>query len=361
VQINGVTATDRQAHDTVSQVPTVVQALIACRWLTPAQASDPALQVTSLDRSHVVTRIIAPDGRAVVVKHPSGGAASVGRDLRRELFVYRLGSWIPALGEILPRPLLIDETRQMLVLPMVTHATLGAWPPAMESTAISHPNVAARLAAAMARWHVATAEVTMWPSLAEGVLFLPDNLEEAAAVRSPSGQAFMRALVADELSANSLREARATYRHQCLVHGDIRPDNWFISSDDDRADLTIIDWEMAGSGDPAWDIASVIAEAVLERIRRGDFSQGGHDGWPAQIDRVVVPLLRAYEAAGGAIAEWDTIALFTAARLMHVASEWAEHSIDVDQSGASIVLGRARQLLVQRSDAAAALEAWGHA
>ncbi len=340
-------------------MPTAVQALIACRWLTAAEVSDPALKVEALDRSHVVSRVIAPDGRTVIVKHPSERAAHAGRDLRRELFVYRLGNWIPAIGSILPRPLLIDEERQVLVLPMVTHAQPASWPPQMDSTAITNRNVTIRLAAAMASWHAATANLAMWPSLADGVLFLPDNLEEAAAVRTPSGQAFLHALVADEFYAAGLREARAIYRHQCLVHGDIRPDNWFASSDDADAELTIIDWEMAGSGDPAWDVASSLAEVILERIRHGDFSKGGRNGWPVQVDSVASRFLRAYAAAGGTISSWDTVALFTSARLMHVASEWAENDVDADQSGAAIVLDRARQILLQRSDAAAALEGWG--
>src|SRR5690606_15591689 len=122
----------------------VVQALIACRWLQPEDATDPSLRIESLDRSHVVSLVISPDGRAAIVKHPSEGAAGAGRDLRRELFVYRLGSWIPAIGAILPRPLLIDETRQVLVLPMVGNPNTEAWPTNLDSTAITHRNVAPR-------------------------------------------------------------------------------------------------------------------------------------------------------------------------------------------------------------------------
>jgi Phosphotransferase enzyme family len=331
--------------------------LRACGWLSAAEAEDPHVQVQRLERSHVVSRVTAADGRAVVVKYPSSTAAGDGRDLRRELYVYRLANWIPALAAVLPQAVLVDEGRQVLVLDCLTDGSDAGWPATSEPPPIGQPEVTVSLARAMAQWHAATAEVALWPALADGILHLPHHVDEVVATRTPSGGAFMRALVADPECVTALEAAHTAYHAQCLIHGDIRRDNWLFGVADGQRTMKVIDWEMSGSGDAAWDVASAFGEAILQAIRDCEHAGIASSGWPACTEPVLAGFVGGYASAGGSVADWDKLVLFTAARLMHVACEWAENGGAAD-GGAGLVLEQARGLLRRRPTAADSLSRW---
>ena len=132
--------------------------------------------------SHTVSRVTKADGRRVVVKQVPRHALDAGRDLRRELFVYRLANWIGEVAAALPRPVHIDEQRQVLVIESLDDGP--SWPSPAAARSISDPGVAARLGAVMAGWHRATTDAGLWLSPALGILHLPDALEHAVQGRS---------------------------------------------------------------------------------------------------------------------------------------------------------------------------------
>lgn len=55
-----------------------------------------------------------------------------------------------------------------------------------------------------------------------------------------------------------------------LVHGDVRWENCLVQAD--PGSVRLIDWETAGMGDPAWDVAGVIQEHLRFRIVRPHLS-----------------------------------------------------------------------------------------
>jgi thiamine kinase-like enzyme len=63
-----------------------------------------------------------------------------------------------------------------------------------------------------------------------------------------------------------LKSVPLEWRVETLIHGDIRWDNILISYEnskvEDQLQMTIVDWEMADLGDPAWDLGRVIQEFV---------------------------------------------------------------------------------------------------
>jgi aminoglycoside phosphotransferase (APT) family kinase protein len=88
--------------------------------------------------------------------------------------------------------------------------------------------------------------------------------------------------------------------------------------------VRVIDWELSGSGDPAWDLATVIVDAAMEGLR----STGVMGEGPAVA--ALPRLVRAYAGADGpAIATaggacWRHLWACAVSRLLHVATEWAE-------------------------------------
>jgi aminoglycoside phosphotransferase (APT) family kinase protein len=157
-----------------------------------------------------------------------------------------------------------------------------------------------------------------------GILEMPDALEVALAGRAPATSRLMHAIVDDVGLAAVLREARAGWRDTCLIHGDLRRENWFAVPSSAASGVRVIDWELSGSGDPAWDLATVIVDAAMEGLR----STGVMGEGPAVA--ALPRLVRAYAGADGpAIATaggacWRHLWACAVSRLLHVATEWAE-------------------------------------
>jgi Phosphotransferase enzyme family len=340
--------------------PSPAEVLVACGWLTASEARE-GLRVEELARSHSVSRVVAPDGRSAVVKQMAPAPSGSARELRRELFVYRLAGWMPALSAVTVKPLLIDEQHQLLVLEALGDGP--GWPSMADLAPIGSAQVARALGTAMAGWHRATAELPLWPSLAEGVLHLPEQVEEAVQGRSPSGATFLRWLAGEPDFVAALQETRSIYRHGCLIHGDLRCDNWIWDRRGGEPVLRVLDWEMAGGGDPAWDLASAIVEAMLDVVRAGAATGPSLDARLEPIRSTAGDLLRAYVAADGPLAAaddeaWRRVAACTAARLLHVASEWAEQQDHRQSRAIAILVDQAGRLFADQKLVATTFSAW---
>ncbi len=302
-----------------------LRVLLACGSLSEAEARDPRVRVSTSSSSHLVVKVVAPGGQAFVVKQVPRAAAEAGRSLRQEMFVYRLARLVDALAAALPTPVHIDEARQVVVVDAVDGA--DTWPP----TRWTQPGVAERLATLMAAWHRATMETGLWPSPALGILELPDSLDLASAGRPQATRRLMAAIAGDDTLAAALRTARSAWQDRCLIHGDLRRENLLTHPSRDPAHVTVIDWELSGSGDPAWDLAGVLAEIAIEAVRAGRVSGGGRATQQMDVGRGFVST---YAARGGLIDgssgpdAWAHVVRCTAARLLHVACEWAEMQVD---------------------------------
>lgn len=55
---------------------------------------------------------------------------------------------------------------------------------------------------------------------------------------------------------------------RCLTHGDFRPDNMLFREFDERAPIVIVDWQTAGVGNGATDIAYYLGTALSPNMRR---------------------------------------------------------------------------------------------
>jgi aminoglycoside phosphotransferase (APT) family kinase protein len=339
--------------------PSPIDVLVACGWLKASDTSNPALRIDATSSSHAVFRVAAPDGRVVVVKQLTMEAAQRGRHLAREMFVYRLANWMPAIATLVPRPIVIDERRGLLVVESL--ASGPAWPDVADVASVA--SVSRQLGRAMAAWHSSTNEIGAWPSQGAGVLGLPDSLSEARHGRPRSTQALMDSIVADEVLAGALRAAGSSYRHRCLIHGDLRRENWILDRRNGTPSIKVFDWELSGTGDPAWDIGSFLAEAVLEQIREHRLAPLLPDAWPPPIEAAARGFLRAYSANRGVLdvrdrKSWEKVTLCAVGRLLHVACECADLVTDENDWPVSDIVNYARGCAVNRRAAAAALGRW---
>lgn len=216
--------------------------------------------VRDLSRAHPVWGVTCPDGRALVVKAP---AADRGLDLGVEFLVYRLAVWCPELRAALPEPLVVDEDRHLLVLADVGGASLAiraGFPPQL-----GHPTpavdeawltgVAGRLGRTLGGVHRGTAGLPLPPArppvaLAglSGQAPLPGVLGEVTA-----------ALASEAVFSEAARSLLSPVRG-CLVSHDMKWDNVVVRPD---GLIALLDWELAGLGDPAVDLGFLLAEHLV--------------------------------------------------------------------------------------------------
>jgi Phosphotransferase enzyme family len=113
----------------------------------------------------------------------------------------------------------------------------------------------------------------------------------------------------------SLAALEADWRPETLMHGDWKVDNCLLSSDGTA--MRVVDWELAGWGDPAWDVATLLESWWCLWLR---------DREENPLERIQ-PVLRAFlssylESSGVERLEWQRRAMaFAAVRMLQNAWE----------------------------------------
>lgn len=280
-------------------------------------------RVTAVGSSHTVTRVDAAGG-SVIVKN-LGPAGSAARGLTAEAFAYRLAGWNGALASVLPHALLVDERRSVVVLEAAPPGSVGA--ALLASGALPRPAACAALGRALATVHAATTGTALPHPTNSGVLDLPGSTPEQLHLTRARPLALH--VAGDPDLAACLERGRAAWTPDCLVHGDVKWDNCLVDLDRDPPRVRLIDWELSGWGDPAWDVATFLAQASALELATGH---------PAEPDQC--SLVQAYaettDATGLARA-----GSYWPARLVHLALECAEAGGD---EFAAVLLDHARLL-----------------
>lgn len=291
--------------------PTPLQALRAA-GLDAAGA-----RLTDLSRSHSVHLAVLPDTSAYVVKRLRRKSWGEGRSLAAELYAYRLSGWRKGLDTVLPRPLLLDERRQVLVLDRAP----GVSPPAGTAA------LTWGLGLAIATWHRATAGLPLPRAAAAGVLHMPETATAGWGLTVAAARELGERIVADDLLRGILTAGAAAWRPRCLVHADLKWDNCLVDQGHREARIRVIDWELSGSGDPAWDVGCAIAEDLLTST---DDMAGA------------AALASAYSASQGLVDDgfWQRCAVFCVARLLHLGLECASFHGDADSAWAHVETAR---------------------
>ncbi|HEU4545254.1 MAG TPA: phosphotransferase, partial [Microlunatus sp.] len=229
-------------------------------------------RVDDLSRAHPVWRVGLADGRRLVVK---AGLGHGGPDLAVECLVYRMTWWCEPLAAALPVPLVVDEDRQLLVLADVGEpdgtgslaqqvgfpALLGDGP---SGSAVPVRTVSSATTRALGRTvgslHRATAGFPLPPAPPPLVLALVGRADQAAEALSTLVRATLSALGARPLITDAVAQLRRQVGG-CLVNHDLKWDNVVLTGPTRQP--VLLDWELAGQGDPAWDLGCLLAEHLV--------------------------------------------------------------------------------------------------
>lgn len=329
----------------------VLRRLLDAGVVSAADVVDGEVSLRDVSRSNSVYLVTAGDRPPVVAKacladRPVGqGDPALERAFYRVLAANGVG---PA---DLPVPALVSAGDDLLVL--------GALPGAetLERRIRAggpEGSAACLLGTAVARWR-RMADRIDWSALplrgAEPWALTVATSEEPAFVAQYPALSRMAREVADRPGLRRrLGELRAGWRRCGVIHGDIRWDNALVVPGG-RPQVVLVDWEFVDVGDPAWDIAGAVADALVYAVlpldhgnRDGLLAPEGLGRLCASLDWFLGPFGSAYtDVAGGA--DLSAGSELVPARLVQNAFQLAAHDGEAGFESGVALLGLAETLV----------------
>lgn len=286
-------------------------------------------------------RVSGGPGESLLLKQ--GIAADSDESLANEAALYqRLAAAGGALAAAVPHIHAYDEPRGLLVLEWIAgggdlyrhHARRGR---------CSAP-LARALGRVLAALHAVAPDEEELRCDAPWVLSLHRPRLEALRYLSPPSIELIKAIQDDAGFAASLDALRDGWRAEALVHRDVKWANCIVRG---PAAIALVDWEMAGWGDPALDTGSAFGEFLGWSLRAG----GETDPDPA-----IAAFWRAYCDARGvdgvpAAGLLDRAVRYAGARLLQSAYEKTQETGLADER-ADRAVTLARDLLLAPRTAA---------
>ncbi|ALE76976.1 hypothetical protein FRP1_30090 (plasmid) [Pseudonocardia sp. EC080625-04] len=163
---------------------------------------------------------------------------------------------------------------------------------------------AADVASVLARLH--RSEVgpePVIPARPSPALLIADPPLSAFQYHTHGAHQLTRLIQSNEHLSAGLRQLYTRWSNSTLIHNDVRPENVIERPD---TELVLIDWELAGMGDPRWDLSALVTEHLIDFLedaetwtspkdRRADVSAGKL----GDLHRVGREILDRYRADGG--------------------------------------------------------------
>lgn len=324
--------------------PELVSYLLQAGLLTKHSIVNGDLVIADVSRRNRNFKVTRSDGPSYLVKQGAGdeGAAS----LAREASVYR---WLEGAGdqEFLPHCYHYDEHESILVIEYVRDSC-DLREHYVRSGKFSR-EIAEEMARALAALHRRSPETLLtvrydrpWAAS----LHQPD-LQLLTTVSTANVQ-LLKILQKYPDFSMAIQVVRDNSGESACVHFDIKADNWIVLAQRSRRSTSrvrLVDWELAGLGDPCWDIGSVFSDYLtlwLESIpvtgstppeRFPELARYPLSRMHAAIGSFWRSYCRARELDAAEAEEWLARSMnFAAIRLLQTAFEQADTSIQLTGS-----------------------------
>jgi hypothetical protein len=213
------------------------------------------------------TKVIRKDNPGFFIKQIRRSDMTAVVSVQREAMAYWLGHNVEDFASLIPyipKYYDYDPTRHLLVTELLADGvniyeyrfTKGVYP----------PGAATRIGTALASYHKSAGAGMKKSEKAETlaktmpwVLTLHDPQSPMVPTFGPASLAMLNFVRTDPAFNFTLENLQKLWRYDSFIHGDIKWDNFIIYEQSETgADFTlkIIDWELAGFGDAAWDAGS---------------------------------------------------------------------------------------------------------
>jgi len=253
---------------------------------------------------------VTSGAREYLVKQVRKWDAEGRASLEREAAVYWQARTNPSLApvsDLAPRSHAWDPSNAVLILEYLPeHTELYDLPDRFA------PQLALLAGQSMGAFHRAmeSEEHRAWfPAELPSQLSMHETKEEDLADESGGRREFVRAVRKYADFGQALDQLRSQWREETVIQGDWKLDNCLISPSRDR--LRVVDWEFAGWGDPAWDLATLLQSYWNFWVL-----------WPARYRlEEIQPALRAALAGYGRPDVAQRAVRFAGARMLQTAFE----------------------------------------
>jgi aminoglycoside phosphotransferase (APT) family kinase protein len=237
----------------------VAHYLLSLGLVNPRAVVEEDLAVTDVSRRNTVFLATTAAGPTYVVKQAGPASAAT---LRHEAAVLRGLAGVPALAGRVPELTHYDDAAVRLVL----RSPAGALDWSDQHATGRVPRLPARaLGRALAAVHAARPEVDDLPSGVDRLwgLSLPEPSHEQLRDLSAGALDLVARMQASRDLCDRLLRLRYGAGEDGFVHGDLRWDNCMALAAPGarrRTRVLLIDWELAGRGEPAQDVGAALAE-----------------------------------------------------------------------------------------------------
>ncbi|MDQ0454752.1 phosphotransferase family protein [Rhizobium paknamense] len=255
---------------------TLVPYLVSRGALSAADLVDDEVSVFDAGRRNRNFKVSRRDGTGLFVKQVPMLVPETTQSLQREAALYSVVEGNPGfagLAALLPRLRHYDRERHLLAVDLVPASQsltffamqLTEKPEALEALAAE---LGALLSVAHRQSPEALAELGklgVFPGKPHWILSFHDSGDAIMPGMSQGARGVMTAVRQMPGLAASITALRAEWVPSCLIHGDLKTENFLVSQPDGpsgAANIQLIDWELADLGDPAWDAGCVLASFV---------------------------------------------------------------------------------------------------
>jgi|GEM_PF-3289404 len=280
------------ANETGRQSPTgaaavdlavLIESLVRNGVLSASDVVEGGICFSQVGRSNGVLRLEVGNRPFLFVKtfaesHPQRAEALARERAAQQLALGAGGT----LGGAIPAPIFLSDDPSWLIWRAAEGGS--AW----FDTQLPSEEILRLMGAALGRLHSSNCQAfAALPStlpwiLRLGISPLPDNLARDAGATRMIARLLERPVI-----VAGLGEMASLWQATHPIHGDAKSDNMIVS-DGAEPKITLIDWELAGLGDPAWDLAGALLKAALE------LPQMAPREWPGYLANNAVALWTDY-------------------------------------------------------------------
>lgn len=251
---------------TLMKTQEVIPYLLGCKLLGTEAVIEGDLVVFDVSRRNKNFKVITKNGPSYLLKE--GMEQNSKRTLTNEAAVYQrlhTGNQSNEIQQFIPRFFKFDPESNCLVLELLVEAQ-DLWEYHTKNSHFS-TTLASKMGAGLAALH------SVQFNEAEDNIFSSDTLPWAFTLHRPelnilrdissANLELIKIIQRFKVLCDLLDSLRKQWRTESLIHGDIKWDNLIVyqkPGSKRKTNIKIIDWEMAGIGDPCWDVGTVFSE-----------------------------------------------------------------------------------------------------
>ena len=253
-------------------LPAVASYLLNRGLVSQASIVSSDLSVVASPHRNANYKVVSEHSPSYLVKQGVGTERAA--TVEREAAVYRFFDSILSESEAgadvrkyLPRCCLYDPDAHILVLDLVAGAEDLRW--RYQRVGRFSAELAAELGRALGKLHRIPASAWDENAPAQPAALLPHIVLNIHRPRrdtyfalSGANLQLLRIIQSFPEFGELLDRLRHEWRDECFLHGDLKSSNLLSAptGKNGRPAIKIVDWEMAGTGDPCWDVGSVFSD-----------------------------------------------------------------------------------------------------